>query len=69
MLFRRSFTAGVSGSSVDTTRGADHEKAMLLLYVDVIEGHTPAEIRALLDAVHADITAEADRILNRTNSF
>src|SRR6201996_6241311 len=40
------------------TRGTASVNAMPLLYVDLIEGRSPAEIRTLLDAIH-DAVVEA----------
>jgi phenylpyruvate tautomerase PptA (4-oxalocrotonate tautomerase family) len=60
MLYSGHFTGDVRASNVDGIRGAlrapnHREKTMPVLYVDIIEGRTPAEIQELLDAIHETV--------------
>jgi Tautomerase enzyme len=75
MLYSRHFTAPVAAFNVGGMRGAPRVpkhwetrksgEKMPLLYVDIIEGRTPAEIQELLDAIH-EAVVEAFRSRNAT---
>src|ERR1700751_4446125 len=64
MPYNRHFTDAFPGLNVQSGRVAaiapyqDRRRTMPLLHIDVIEGRTPSEIQALLDAVH-DAVVEA----------
>jgi phenylpyruvate tautomerase PptA (4-oxalocrotonate tautomerase family) len=69
MLYNRHFKDGFSGLNVQSrrvvasalTKTEDWRRTMPLLYIDLIEGRSPSETRALLDAVH-DAVVEAFQV-------